>query len=259
MSRSSDSKSQVGDSNVTTTTGKLKVKTGGKKEKNVEEIMQDFLEEKDNEKWHYFVDKLGKRDSALLKRLLLSKCDEDSESDGRKHPKRECEEGSESDCVIKEKVPRRSERTKQQKIEETDSDSQKLKSRRKKETPMKKPSKNIKVEVIDSDSGEKKRRKQEDDVKNKIKKEKNGNQVQVKKEKTEEKQEVDKEYFVFINGEKQLVRVVTEQDRKQTENESDSSIKEAKQPKTLKPFYTVSDSDENEEKCKEPQPTGWEW
>ena len=115
---------------------------------------------------------------------------------------------------------------------------------------MKKPSKNIKVEVIDSDSGEKKRRKQEDNVTNKIKKEKNGNQVQVKKEKTEEKQEVDKEYFVFINGEKQLVRVVTEQDRKQTENESDSSIKEGKQPKTLKPFYTVSDSDENEEKRK---------
>ena len=39
MSHSSDSKSQVGDSNVTTTTGKIKVKTGGKKEKNVEEIM----------------------------------------------------------------------------------------------------------------------------------------------------------------------------------------------------------------------------
>ena len=47
MSHSSDSKSQVGDSNVTTATGKIKVKTGGKKEKNVEEIMQDFLEEKD--------------------------------------------------------------------------------------------------------------------------------------------------------------------------------------------------------------------
>ena len=78
MSCSSDSKSQVGDSNVTTTTGKLKVKTGGKKEKKVEEIMQDFLEEKDNEKWHYFIDKLGKRDSALLKRLLLSKCDKDT-------------------------------------------------------------------------------------------------------------------------------------------------------------------------------------
>ena len=200
---------------VTTTTGKIKVKTGGKKGKNVEEIMQDFLEEKDKEKWHYFIDKLGKKDSAVLKQLLLSKSDEDSESDGRKHPKRECEEESASDSV-RAKVPQISEHTKPQKIEDSDSDSQKLKSRRKterkkEETSVKKPSKNIKVEVIDSDSGEKKQRKQEaddrpvkkiNDVKSKIKKEKNGTQVQVKKEKKEETKEVDKEYFVFINGEK---------------------------------------------------------
>ena len=83
MSHSSDSKSQVGDSNVTTTMGKIKVKTGGKKGKNVEEIMQHFLGEKDKEKWHYFVDKLGKKDSVVLKWLLLSKFDEDSESDCR--------------------------------------------------------------------------------------------------------------------------------------------------------------------------------
>ena len=142
MSRSSDSKLQVGDSNVTTTTRKIKVKTGGKKGKNVEEIMQDFLEEKDKEKWHYFIDKLGKKDSAVLKQLLLSKSDEDSESDGRKHPKREREEESESDGV-RAKVPQRSECTKPQKIEDSDSDSQKLKSlrktgRKKEETPVKK-------------------------------------------------------------------------------------------------------------------------
>ena len=100
---SSDSKSQVGDSYVTTTMGKIKVKTGGKKEKNVEEIMQDFLEEKDKETSHYFIDKLGRKDSAVLKRLLLSKSD-DSESDGKKHPKHECEEESESDGV-RTKVP----------------------------------------------------------------------------------------------------------------------------------------------------------
>ena len=103
MSRSSDSKSQLGDSNVTTTTGKIKVKTGRKKEKNMEEIVQDFLEEKDKEKWHYCIDKLGKKDSAVLKRLLLSKSD-DSESDGKKHPKRKREEESESDGV-RTKVP----------------------------------------------------------------------------------------------------------------------------------------------------------
>ena len=47
------------------------------------------------------------------------------------------------------------------------------------------------------------------------------------------------------------MRLVTEEDKREpTANDSDSSIKETKQPKTLKPFYTVSDSDENEEKCK---------
>ena len=113
MSRSSDSKSQVGDSNVTTTMGKIKVKTGGKKGKNVEEIMQDSLEEKDKEKWHYFGDKLSKKDSSVLKQLLLSKSDEDSESDSKKHPKCKREEESESDGV-RTKVPRRSECTKSQ-------------------------------------------------------------------------------------------------------------------------------------------------
>ena len=55
---------------------------------------------------------------------------------------------------------------------------------------------------------------------------------------------------MYINGEKQLVCLVTS-DSKQTQNDdSDSSIKETKMPKTLKPFYTVSDSDENEEKRK---------
>ena len=62
---------------------------------------------------------------------------------------------------------------------------------------------------------------------------------------------MDKEYFVFINGEKQLVRLVTEEDKREpAANDSDLSIKETKQPKTLKPFYTVSDLDENEKKRK---------
>ena len=47
------------------------------------------------------------------------------------------------------------------------------------------------------------------------------------------------------------MRLVTEEDQREpTVNDSDSSIKETKEPKTLKPFYTVSDSVENEEKCK---------
>ena len=45
--------------------------------------------------------------------------------------------------------------------------------------------------------------------------------------------------------------LVTEEDKREpTANDSDSSIKETKQPKTLKSFYTVSDSEENEDKCK---------
>ena len=60
------------------------------------------------------------------------------------------------------------------------------------------------------------------------------------KKKKQEKKEADKEYYVFINGEKWLVRLVTEEDQRElTVNDSDSSIKETKQPKTLKPFYSV--------------------
>ena len=81
----------------------------------------------------------------------------------------------------------------------------------------------------------------------KVKVEKNG--VQVKKEKEET---IEKEYFVFINGQKTRVRVVQDdesEEKKEKEEElSDTSVKEKKQPKILKPLYTVSSSDEDTSK-----------
>ena len=52
---------------------------------------------------------------------------------------------------------------------------------------------------------------------------------------------------MYINRTKKLIKVVTE-DIASDENASDSSIKEAKIPKTLKQFYSVSDSDEDKER-----------
>ena len=57
----------------------------------------------------------------------------------------------------------------------------------------------------------------------------------------------DKYYFMYSNGTKKLIKVVTE-DIASDENVSDSSIKEAKIPKTLKQFYSISDSDEDKER-----------
>ena len=57
----------------------------------------------------------------------------------------------------------------------------------------------------------------------------------------------DKYYFMYLNGTKKLIKVVTE-DIASDGYASDSSIKEAKIPKTLKQFYSVSDSDEDKEK-----------
>ena len=44
------------------------------------------------------------------------------------------------------------------------------------------------------------------------------------------KEDLQKEYYVFINGEKRLVRLVAEESKGDTDHESDSSIKETKKP-----------------------------
>ena len=43
-------------------------------------IMKWFFEEKDDEKWNFFIDKLGKRDTNVLKKLL-SKCNPSGSSE----------------------------------------------------------------------------------------------------------------------------------------------------------------------------------
>ena len=51
------------------------------------DIMRKFLEEKDDRKWKYFIDRLGKKDCAILKKLLCAQ--ETSDSDSSKKRKRE--------------------------------------------------------------------------------------------------------------------------------------------------------------------------
>ena len=244
-----------------------------------EEIMRQFLKEKDESKWSFFVDKLGKKDSDVLKRLLLSKGDSECESDSKSKPEKRKYSDTDSD----EKV-RRSERKRKErkieilKVEDSDSsDSKKKKGKKTEDKPgkfedgdakKKKETKNedkpikiekkavVKVEDSDSDTKKKKGKKTEEkpvkvessdtDGKN-VKKVKKENSGDVKEEKEEK---LEKEYYVFINGKKQLVRLISEDERLQPECESDSSIKEDKLPKTLKPFYSVSSSDENDAKQK---------
>ena len=227
-----------------------KVKTEKeKKETMPDDIMRKFLEEKDEKKWSFFVDKLQKKDANVLKRLLTNTSEEESESSGQEVPKKK---------IKKEK-------------ENTDSESDGKKGKPKKKKGVKSEIKSI--VISDSDSNGKKPKKENNgsdedkpkkednnkpqnpavkpEVKPKVKVEKsevkseNGN---VKIEKG--KEDLQKEYYVFINGEKRLVRLVAEDSKGDTDHESDSSIKETKKPKTLKPFYTVSDSDESDDKKK---------
>ena len=51
------------------------------------DIMRKFLNEKDDRKWNYFIDRLGKKDHAILKKLLCAQ--ETSDSDSSKKRKRE--------------------------------------------------------------------------------------------------------------------------------------------------------------------------
>ena len=51
------------------------------------DITWKFLEEKDDRKWNYFIDRLGKKDHAILKKLLCAQ--ETSDSDSSKKRKRE--------------------------------------------------------------------------------------------------------------------------------------------------------------------------
>ena len=72
-----------------------------------EDIMHEFLQVKDRKKWKYFVDKLGKKNSDVLKSLLLSS---DSDSDR----KATCERGHEKEDTDsdEQRKPKASQRSK---------------------------------------------------------------------------------------------------------------------------------------------------
>ena len=227
-------------------------------EKKGEDIMHEFLQVKDREKWKFFMGKLGKKDSDVLKSLLLSS---DLESDKKSTCKRGHEkEETDSDEVKKPKATWRS-KQKEQKVDNPviliDSDAPKIKEeeedkpKKDAENPQNKNSEPESKEQDKPNKDAEKPKIKEEGEKSEIKKEKNGSvedtKPKIKKEK--EKEKVEKEYFIYINGEKCLVRLVTGDEKPEDDgNDSDTSVKEEKQPKTLKAFYTVSDSDDNDEK-----------
>ena len=69
-------------------------KDKGKKENMPDDIMRKFLEEKDKQKWNFFVDNLDKKDADVLKRLLTNTSEEEeSNSSGQQPPnKKKCVE-----------------------------------------------------------------------------------------------------------------------------------------------------------------------
>ena len=236
-----------------------KVKTSEKVQENKgEDIMREFLEVKDRKKWKYFVDKLGKKDSEVLKSLLFSS---DSDSDRKLTLKRgHQKEDTDSDEVRKPKASRRSKRIEQKAdnpIIAIDSDEPKIKEedKPKKKDGEKPKSKNSEPKIKEEDKpkkkdGEKPKIKQEGE-KPEIKKEKNGSVEDTQPKIKTEKETVEKEYFIYINGEKHLVRLVSGDEKPEQVDDgdnSDTSVKEEKQPKTLKAFYMAYDSDDNEEK-----------
>ena len=93
--------------------------------------------------------------------------------------------------------------------------------------------------------------KSEDQKNGKSQDQKNGKSQDQKNGKSEEQQNDengDKVFYVMINGKKNFIKVVSEDIQNR---DSDCSISEQKVPKTLKPFYSVSDSDDDKKKNKQ--------
>ena len=185
----------------------------------------------------------------------------DSDSDRKATRKRGHEkEDTDSDEQRKPKASRRSKQIEQKAdnpVIAIDSDEPKIKEedKPKKKDAEKVKSKNSEPKIKEADTpkqkdGEKLKIKQEG-KKPEIKKEKNGSVEDTQPTIKKEKEKVEKEYFIYINGEKRLVRLVTgdgKPEKIDDGDDTDTSVKEEKQPKTLKAFYTVSDSDDNDEK-----------
>ena len=94
-------------------------------------------------------------------------------------------------------------------------------------------------------------KKEKKDKNGKSEDQKNSKSQDQKKGKSEEQENDengDKVFYVMINGKKNLVKVVSEDVQ---DGDSDCSITEQKVPKTLKPFYSVSDSEDDKKKNKQ--------
>ena len=215
-------------------------------------IMKRFLNEKDESKWNFCVDKLGKRDSTVLKRLLSKCTTSSSESEPEKKSHKDAD-------------PKKSEKDADSKKSEKNGGS-------KKDADSKKSEKDAHPEKSENDDSKSDQKKEEqngsesklDDIvksENGLKTEpKNGVKNVSKKKKKKGKgdgsegetsggkSEVLHEYYVLINNVKTLVRVVDEGETIKKENDSDTSISEQKVPKTLKPLYTVSDDDKDKDR-----------
>ena len=64
-------------------------KDKGKKENMPDDITRKFLEEKDKQKWNFFVNNLDKKDADVLKRLLTNTSEEEEfNSSGQEPPKK---------------------------------------------------------------------------------------------------------------------------------------------------------------------------
>ena len=171
-------------------------------------IMKKFLDEKDDRKWTFFIDKLGKRDRKILRKLLVEDTSSENEGKKRKRP----ENSSNEDDSSKEGHQKKCKSAKQE---------------------PKKPPPTVKKENEEE------------------KKEEPKNDFGKDEENVENGKGLDKFYYVMVNGQKTLVKVITEDVEVKDEDMSDSSIKEWKVPKTLKPFYSVSDSDEEKDRKSE--------
>ena len=241
-------------------------------------IMKRFLDEKDESKWNFFVDKLGKKDSSVLKRLL-SKCTtsssesepekkkrKDTDSNGElKKSHKDAEKGADSKKSEKNGGSKKSEKDGVSKKSEKDADSKKSE---KTQNLCEKDAHPEKSENDDSKSDQKKEQngsesKSDDIVKSgkglktepkdgvrtvSKKKKKKGKGDGSEGETSGGKSEVLQEYYVLINNVKTLVRVVDEGETIKKETDSDTSISEQKVPKTLKPLYTVSDDEEDKDR-----------
>ena len=265
MSRAVHSEDKVKDCVTAEKPKKEQVVTGKPVNQLIQEehlhIMKRFFDEKDDEKWNFFIDKLGKRDTSVLKKLL-SKCNPSS---------------SESDVEKQKGGTMKKEKAKQQKpddgsgesVEEVPASKVKKENEKKKKVKpeIKKEVKNEKNEEenvpVKSENGKKaqggKKTADGKSTKKKSKTESDNNaDPEQGQELKKQSGKMVQEYYVVINDVKTLVRVVAEEDKDSSKggSDTDTSIKEQKCPRMLKGLYTVSDTDDENNSKIVPQVDG---